>query len=267
MDTSKIVEAAKKLNERYLSEVDDETEKHEQSFLDEVNDLIRQIFGDRSTDIYTVLTPEALERWKRKRLRRALHRLISRASWRSAFMLLMMVFVTSFLVMEAASFYMVASATAAYAYAKAILTELSFLFLSAYRASSRLELGVASMLRASIFVLMVFVISSDVIKTGVKSTTEISRISEKIALLEEQIKEKDTAIDFYRRKGWGVNMRKQLDEKDKLVAELLKLKQEQIEGKSHEVADQIRYQTWARAVFRVILVLLNMLIARRLFSF
>jgi flagellar hook-associated protein FlgK len=101
---------------------------------------------------------------------------------------------------------------------------------------------------------------------GTNQVNEINVIAQKIEIVQEQIKSKDELIEFYKSKGWGNSAKKQSDEKDALVKELMKLKDQQIEGKNQEVSDIVQYKTWAKAFFRVVLILMSVLISRRLFS-
>lgn len=265
-DDKQLIERINKIRGRYKTELEDEDEV-QLSFIDEMNDLIRGIFKDEPTDVYTTLTPGELERWKSKRIRRRISKFFRNFDVLKLAYFLLLASITGFLVSEAIGFYAIAGAVTFKTYVKAILTETCFIFLSGYRAVGKVQTALVGALRVALFCLMLFVISSDVTMKGVSSISEIDKIQEKIVLLEDQIKEKDTAIEFYRKKNWGVNMRKQLDEKDKLVAELLELKKQQIEGKSSEVSDQIVYQTWGRAAFRIILLLISVLLTRRLFKF
>jgi hypothetical protein len=114
---------------------------------------------------------------------------------------------------------------------------------------------------------MLFVISSDVVFKGVSTTTEISGITEQITLLETQISKKEETIKFYRDKGWGISVNKHEQERDKMVNELLDLKKKQTSGKNEEISNVTKYQTWGRAAFRVMLLLISVLITRRLFKF
>ena len=266
MDNKELLNDIKNIRDKYKSELVTE-EEETSSFLDDINALIRKIFHDEPLDVYTALQPDKLEQWKNSKWKRLARQWFRHIFSYASFYILMMVAVTSFLVSEAVSFYYISGVSIYKAYIKAILTETSFLFIGAYRVSGKLQAIFVNILRVSLFALMLFVITSDVLKRGTEQVSEISRIEQKIVLLEEQIKEKDTAIEFYRKKGWGVNMRKQLDEKDKLLKDLLRLKQEQINGKSAEISDQVQYQTWGRAAFRLILIFINLLLARRLFKF
>jgi hypothetical protein len=237
------------------------------SFIDDLNDLIRTIFKDDPADVYTSLTPGALDKWRTKRVSRAIRGFFKSFSPLKTFYWLLLGCITGFLVSEAIGFYAVAGAVTIGTYVKAILTEVCFIFLSGYRAVGKIEVAAVSMLRACIFTLMLFVISSNVTMQGVSTVSEIGKIQEKIELVQEQIEQKDTLIEFYRKKDWGVNVRKQADEKDKLVKELIDLKQKQIEGKNEDVSDQVVYQTWGKASFRIIIMFISVLLTRRMFKF
>lgn len=265
-DKNDIVNSVDRIRKRFRSETD-EPDKIQMSFLDELNELVRKIFKDDPSDVYTVFTPEQLEKWKSRKLRRGVNRFFKKlATMRTAYFILL-VTITCFLVSEAVGFYTIGEIATTKTYIKAILTEICFIFLSGYRAIGKTQTALVGVLRTSLFCLMLFVISSDVTMKGISTISEIDKIQEKIEFVETQIDQKDEAIEFYRKKDWGVNVRKQLDEKDKLVAELMELKNEQISGKNQDVSDQVMYQTWGRAAFRVILLLISVLITRRLFKF
>lgn len=265
-DDKKLIDSINKIRKQYKSELENPDEA-QLSFIDELNKLIHGIFKDDPTDVYTALTPGELEKWRGKKLRRAVRRFLHNFSFLRFNYFLLLAGITGFLVSEAIGFYAVAGVITLKTYIKAILTEICFIFLSGYRAVGKIQTAMVSILRAALFALMLFVISSDVTMRGVQAISEIDKIQEKIVFVEEQIAQKDEMIKFYKEKNWGVNVRKQLDEKDKLVKELMALKQEQIDGKSEEVSDQVLYQTWGRAAFRIILLLTSVLLTRRLFKF
>jgi len=265
-DDKKLYDRIENIRKKYKSKLVDPNEV-KLSFIDELNELIKGIFHDDPTTIYNALKPEELEKWKRKRIRRGFARFFKNFKPVTAFYWILLCAIIGFLVSEALPFYAVGAVIGAKTYVKAILTETCFVFLSGYRAVGKLQTSLVAILRVCIFCLMVFVISSDVTMRGVSAISEIDKIQEKIEFINAQIKSKDEVIEFYKEKGWGVNVRKQLDEKDKLVAELMELKNRQIDGKTADVSDQILYQTWGKAAFRIILLLISVLLTRRLFKF
>ena len=265
-DDKKLMDRIKKMRGRYKTELEDDDEG-QMSFIDDLNDLIRTIFNDDPADVYTTLKPGELEKWKGKKVSRAFRRFFRNFGYLKAFYFLLLLSITGFLVSEAIGFYAIAGIVTAKTYVKAVLTEVCFIFLSGYRATGKLQTWAAGILRSSIFCLMLFVISSDVTMKGISDIAEIDKIQEKIEFVQEQILHKDKLIEFYREKDWGVNVRVQTDQKDKLVEELLKLKEKQIEGKNEDVSDQIVYQTWGRATFRILLLFISVLLTRRLFKF
>jgi predicted phage tail protein len=171
------------------------------------------------------------------------------------------------LVSEAVTFYADGNIADFKTYVKAILTEVSFIFLSGYMASDLKQKLWVNTLRASVFSLMLFVISSQTILGGVKVDTNAQAIQEQIQVLEEQIEAKEEMIKFYIAKGWGNNARKQSDEKNELVKKLLELKEKQAEGSNKEVSQLVVYKSYGQAFFRVLLLLISVLITRRLFVF
>ena len=171
-----------------------------------------------------------------------------------------------FLVHEAVGFYAVEGIITANTWLMAILTEVCFIFVSAYRAEGKLQTAMAMFARAGIFALMLFVVSSEVTTEGLNKINKIDVISQKIELMEKEIKQKDELIEFYKKKDWGVNVRKQIDEKDKLVKQLVELKNEQIDGANEKTSDITIWKTWAKGFFRIVLMFINVLISRRLFK-
>ncbi len=268
-DENKIVESAKSIRKKFRTETEGKTEEETKlSFLDELNSHIRDIFGDNSADVYTALSPEALGKWKKQKWRRWFSKALGGTSLKKTLMFTLLATITAFLVSEALAFYAIDGIYESKTYVKAILTEICFIFLSGYRSEGKIATVLVSGLRISIFVLMLFVITSQTLFTGAQTESDISNIAEQIQFVQEQIREKDKLIEFYREKDWGVNTRLQAEEKSKLVAKLLELKERQIqEKKAENTTDLVRYKTYGRAAFRMIVLLISVLITRRLFTF
>jgi len=231
------------------------------SFLDEVNALIRKVFKDSDTDVYDAFSSDFLEKWKKRRFRR----LLAKINFQKILLFTLLMTITGFLVSEALPFYAVGAITTS-AWVKAILTEVCFIFVSSYRSIGKLQTAMITFARAGIFALMLFVISSEVTLDGLNQVNEIDVISQKIEFIEKQIKDKDELIEFYKKKGWGNNTKIQSDEKNKLVEQMIELKNQQIDGKNEKASDLIIWKTWAKAFFRVVLMFISILISRRLFK-
>lgn len=266
MSKDKIYETIERIRSKFKTEIEDEHE-NDLSFVDEVNDLVRNIFEDEPIDIYTALSQESLDRWKKRKWRRVLRRWTSKIDLQKVFYFTLLTTIVGFLVSQALTFYMVDGVISTETYIKAILTEVCFIFLNGYRSSNNLQMWAVNALRVSIFCLMLFVISYGAISSGVRTVGQIDGISTQIEFIEEQIKQKDELIEFYRERGWGVNVRVQTDEKNKLVDRLLELREQQTEGLTESMSDLTVYQTYGAAIFRVILLLTSVLITRRLFKF
>ena len=258
-----ILDQVGRIRKKFKTELEDDPKATEMAFIDEVNDLVRKIFKDDPVDVYDALTQENLDEWKRRR--KWYHKLWQNFSVMRLFMLVLLFTTTGFLVSEAAGFYAIDGVIDAGTWLKAILTEACFVFVSAYRAEGKLQTGIVTFARAGIFALMLFVVSSEVTKSGLNKVNEIDVIAQKIELVEDQIKKKEELIDFYLKKNWGVNATKQEQEKQKLVEQLIELKNQQIDGANEKTADLEIYKTWANGFFRVILMFINVLISRRLF--
>lgn len=261
-DNQDILESVETIRRRFKSETKRDPDAIKMSFLDEVNALVRKIFRDDDVDVYDAFSPGMLQKWKKRRLRRW----ISKIDIRKIFLFSLLITITGFLVTQALPFYALDGVISTSTWVQAILTEICFIFVSSYRAVGWLQTSIAYVARVSIFALMLFVVSSEVLMQGTNQVNEINVIAQKIEIVQEQIKSKDELIEFYKSKGWGNSAKKQSDEKDALVKELMKLKDQQIEGKNQEVSDIVQYKTWAKAFFRVVLILMSVLISRRLFS-
>lgn len=258
-----ILEQVGRIRKKFKTELEDDPKATEMSFIDEVNDLVRKIFKDDPVDVYDALTQENLDEWRRRR--KWYHKIWENFSFMRLFMLVLLFTTTGFLVSEAAGFYAIDGVITAKTWLKAILTEACFIFVSAYRAEGKLQTGIVTFARAGIFALMLFVVSSEVTLTGLNKVNEIDVIAQKIELIEEQIEKKEKLIDFYLKKDWGVNAAKQEKEKEKLVQELIELKNQQIDGANEKASDLTIWKTWAQGFFRVVLMFINVLISRRLF--
>lgn len=265
-DKDDLLKSVDRIRGRFKTELED-PDKAQLSFIDELNELIRKIFKDDPTDVYTTLSPGELEKWKKKRFRRWLLKSVRKINIQSLLYFLLLSTITGFLVSEAVSFYAAESLIASKAWIKAILTEICFIFLSGYRATGVAATAFVGILRVCIFCLMLFVITSDIAFKSVSTTNESSNIAQQIELVQEQIKAKDETIKFYRDKKWGVSVNKHEQEKSVLVKKLMKLKEEQGKGKTEEVSKVVEYQAYGRAAFRVMLMFISVLITRRLFKF
>lgn len=252
-----------KLRKRYKTEIKGEKKDPQQSFLDDLNDLVRMIFEDRSTDVYTTLNEEALKKWKNNKWKRLLRNINIRNILYLAFLIAIIVFLVS----EAVAFYAVGGVVTSYAFVKAILTEISFVFLNGFRSVGIWQTAAVTAMRVTVFCLMLFVITSEVTFEGANTQSEISSIAQRIELLEEQIEEANKSIEFYRNKDWGGNAARVERERDEMRNQLVELKEEQAKGKSEAVSNLVEYKTWGHAVFRVMLMLVSILITRRLFKF
>lgn len=258
----KLEEKIKNIRSKYKSELVDQQEV-EMSFLDEVNELIQVILKDSSIDVYTVLSEERLNEWKKSKFKRFLLKF----DLRKTFYFLLLCTITGFLVSEAIGFYSETDVPTTKDWVKAILTEVCFIFLSSYRAIGKMATVAVSTLRVAVFSLMLFVITSGVFFSSATDRSEIANISYQIELVEKQIDDKDKTIERFRSKGWDINAARAEKEKTVLVKKLLELKQRQVETKkSEDISDLIEYKAYGKAIFRVILLFISVLLSRRLFS-
>ena len=256
----------KKLKESYQVELEDSSEES-LSFLDQIDDLIKSIFNDTSLSVYNVFTPEKLQEWKSKRLKRWLKNTIL-GNINKLFYFALLVTITGFLVSEALDFYAVDGLIDTKTYEKAILTEVCFIFLSGYRSDSKWETAGVGVLRASIFCLMLFVITNKTFMDSGKITSNTDVIQQQVMLLEEQISEKNKSIIYYRDvKKWPLTTKQNIQEKNVLVNKLIILKEKQAEGATKEVSELVRYKAYGKAFFRVLLLFISILTTRRIFSF
>ena len=266
-EDKKLLEQAEKIRQGYKSiEVDEEEEQL--SFLDELNALVRHILKGEPIDIYTLLTPEELTRWKKAKLKRHIKRLLSKIFNESSLYFILLATITLFLVSEAIPFYATAGAITFKTYIKAILTEVCFLFLAGYRTAGRVNTILVSILRASIFCLMLFVISSEVTLEGARDISKIDNIAGRIVRLEQQIEKTEKDIDRYRSINWPKNMTVSIRKREELEKEVqdLRLRQES-EGASENVSQLLQYKVYGKAAFRLILMFVSVLITRRLWRF
>jgi hypothetical protein len=261
-----IVGKVEKLRKSYKAEVHSDPEEDSLSFLDEINDLIRSIFNDSSISTYDAFNQENLEKWKKKRLVRWFKNTFLK-NINKAFYLLLLVTITGFLVSEALEFYSIDGLIDTKTYVKAILTEVCFIFLSGYRSDNKIQMVGVSILRVSIFCLMLFVITSKTFIDSSKFTSNTNAISQQIVLLEKQIEQKEKDMDYYLQKDWPRNYSATRLEKEKLVQKLIVLKEKQAAGATETVSELVQYKAYGKAAFRVLLLFISMLITRRIFSF
>ena len=233
---------------------------------DRINRLIQTILGDNSISIYETLNKESLERWKKNKFSRWLKSLVIN-NVRNTLYFMLLATITGFLVSEAVNFYAIDGVIDTKTWIKAILTEVSFIYLSGYKSSGNMQKIWVNTLKGGIFGLMMFVISSQAIDTGTKTISENESIQQQIVLIEEQIKSKEADIKYFKEIKWPRNAARSTVEKQELVKKLIKLKEEQAKGKNKDVSEIERYKMYGRAMFRVLLLLISVLITRRLFTF
>lgn len=266
-ENSKLLEQAERIRKGYKSiEVDEQEEQL--SFLDELNALVRTILHGEPVDIYTLLNKEELEKWKKAKTKRHIKKLLGKIFSRSSLYFILLATITVFLVSEALPFYAIAGVISAKTYLKAILTEVCFIFLAGYRAVGWIQTGLVSILRASIFCLMLFVISSEVTMEGARDISKIDNIANRIERLETQIKKTEQDIEHYKSIDWPRNMTTSIRKREELETQVqeLRLRQEK-EGASENIAKLTEYKTYGKAVFRLILMFVSVLITRRLWKF
>lgn len=260
-----ILRHIKAMRSKYeASEVDQREE--ELNFLDKLNRLVQLILNDNTFSVYTALDQQSLEKWHKSKLTRALKKLIF-SNYQYTLYFLLLATITGFLVSEALNFYAIDGVISTKTYVKAILTEVCFIFLSGYRASSIIGTIWVSILRAGIFSLMLFVITSQTIDVGTRTISENQIIAEQIEIVEKQIFEKEKQIEYYKSINWPRNATQSRLQKEKLVEKLINLKEQQAAGKNQDVSQVERYKMYGRAAFRVILLFISVLITRRIFSF
>ena len=260
-----ILQHIRDMKAMYEAQPEDIVEE-EVSFLDKMNRLIQLILNDDSFSFYTALDKDSVDRWKKKRFSRWFKKIIVQ-NYKNTFYFVFLVAITTFLVSEAVTFYADGNIADFKTYIKAILTEISFIFLSGYRVSGWIDRIWVGLLRAGVFSLMLFVISSQTIIGGAHFDTNSQAIQEQVVILEKQITEKEKIVQFYIEKGWGNNVRKHTEDKNTLVEKLIILKEKQAEGFNSEVSKLVVYKSYGQAFFRILLLLISVLITRRIFLF
>jgi hypothetical protein len=261
-----IIKKVKDIQSAYKAELE-KTEDDSASFLDEFNDLIRIIFNDSSFTIYDAMDKQKLHDWKNKSPSRKIKKILF-SNVKNFFYFLLLVSITGFLISEALEFYSIDSVITSKTYVKAILTELCFIFLSGYRSNTKAQMISVGILRFCIFGLMLFVITSKTFMESTKNSSNTTAIQEQVRILEDQIKQKEENIVYYRDvKQWSNTAKQLIKEKDELVKNLMDLKQKQASGATVQISDLIRYKAYGNAFFRVLLLFISMLITRRIFSF
>ena len=190
-----ILQQIKDLKSTYEYEQVDQAEE-ELTFIDKVNKLVQLILGDSSVSLREVMDKERLEKWHKKRISRIIKKLVL-GNIKNSLYFILLATITGFLVSEAVQFYAIAGVISTKTWIKAILTEVSFIFLSGYRSEGKLQTLWVNFLRAGVFSLMMFVISSQAIDTGTRTISENTAITQQIEFIQEQIKEKDKQIAYY----------------------------------------------------------------------
>lgn len=261
-----VVKKIENLRKSYKVELEDSNEET-LSLLDLINDLIGSIFDDSSMSVYSVFNQENLDKWKEKRFFRQFKQFFVKNTRKMLYFALLST-ITAFLVSEALDFYAIDGVIDSKTYVKAILTEICFIFLSGYRSEGKWQTAAVTALRASIFCLMLFAITSKTFLDSSKTTSNTDVIAQQVVLLQDQIEEKNKNIIYYKGlKRWPTTVKQIMQEKDILVKKLIVLKEKQASGSTKEVSELIKYKAYGKAFFRVILLFISMLITRRSFSF
>lgn len=266
-EDKELLKQAERIRQGYKS-IETDEEEEQLSFLDELNALVRHILKGEPIDIYTLLTPTELEKWKKAKTKRHIKRLFSRIFNQSSLYFILLATITLFLVGEAIPFYAVAGVVVGKTYVKALLTEICFIFLSGYRAAGHIQIALVSILRVSMFCLMLFVISSEVSLEGARDVSKIGNIANRIERLETQIDKTEVDIERYRSINWPRNMTTSIRKREELEKQVQTLRSRQeTEGASENVSKLIEYKTYGKAAFRLILMFVSVLITRRLWKF
>lgn len=242
-------------------------QEEEISFLDSLNDLVSLILNDNSFSITDALNSESFKSWKKNKLSRWIKNKFL-VGYKNVFYFLFLATITLFLASQSLSFYAIAGKITFITYVKALLTEVAFIFVSGYRSSGKLQTVALTALRVSVFSLMLFVISAQTILVGTKSISQSNTIQTEINFVQKEIVEKNKEISYYRDiKNWPVTTKQIIAERDKLSQELIKLRKQQENGKTTDLNQIQKYNIYGKAIFRVLLLLISVLITRRLFSF
>lgn len=257
VDKEKLLDQAENIRKNYVTYNLDQ-DQEDFVLMDKINDLLSTIFNDNTITISYLFNPNKEKKYLWHRVKSSIIPKI--------LPIILLLCITGFLVSEASVFYGNGQATTG-AYFKAILTEICFIFMSGYRASGYFEKLVAPLVRLGIVGLMLFVITSETFLNTKKDSQNTSILSDKVELINNQIKEKTKAIDYYLKKDWPITAKQLTAEKSKLEEELLKMKTDQQNGSNKEVSKLLEYKAYGNAFFRFLLLCISMLISRRNFRF
>lgn len=272
-------EIAKKINnlrnDFESKKIDEKQDSYD--FLEKLNSLVQSILGDDSLSLYDLMNEERLTEWSQNRNKtttwnQLAKTLLGAGLWVKNNTVNILYFsllatITLFLVSEALNFYAIDGVVSQKTYLKAILTEVCFIFLSGYRSVGWIQMMWVNFLRACIFCLMLFVITSQTIDIGTKTISEISSIEKQMVFVEQQIKEKQKQIAHYKSINWKKNYTRSILEKEELVKKYINLQEKQAAGKNTDVSKVEEYKMYGRAVFRILLLFISALITRRIFKF
>lgn len=260
-----LVEHIKSMRSDYESVLVDHKQV-ESDFLSKLNRLVQLILNDDSFTLYESLNPKSISDWQKNKTLKAFKNALV-YFFKNAHYFVLLSTITLFLITEALSFYSLEGSVTFKTYVKAILTEVCFIFLSGYRSGSTLQAVWVNFLRSSIFVLMIFVITSQTLDVGTRTISENDSIQKQVEFIEQQIAEKNQDIKYFKEINWPKNAARTTLEKEELSKKLIALKEQQAGGKNQDVSKIEKYKMYGRAAFRVILLFISVLITRRLFKF
>jgi len=256
---------AERIRRGFVSVTEDQDEVS-LSFLDEINQLVRIVLKDDPIDVYTLLTPAELERWRKAKLKRQVKKVLSKISIKFLSYFILLSTITAFLVSEALPFYSEGDITSK-TWLQAILTEVCFIFLAGYKSDSGIQRWFLLLLRSSIFALMLFVITSEITLKGTRDIDQIDNLADRITRIEKQIDSINKEIDYYKSVDWKWRMTQSIKKRDELEKQVQELKEQQSQSGTKEVSKILQYKIYGKAAFRVILLMISVLITRRLFKF
>ena len=231
-----------------VSTIDQETETV--SIIERINKILFLIFNDSSVTIENSLKGITFDKIaKRRKVLLSLKRI-------AVFSFLFSI--VSFQIYESSSFY----GSGAYSIYKAILTELCFIYINQIRATTIINKVMVGTVRISIFILMLFVVSSEVITQSKTSINSNNMIDTRIEHLKEAIQEKNNTIEYYKKRDWAISVNKHEKEKSELNSELNELQNRKISGENSEMNRIEEYKLYGHIAFRIILMVMVIIITR-----
>jgi hypothetical protein len=168
---------------------------------------------------------------------------------------------TGMLIMESAQFYGLGKTHLFTGdnIAKAVLMELSLIFLVSLTPKKLYMKVAASILTVVVFLFVTFSFSYNILNSNVTTSGKITIINSNISDLEAQLKATKESVDKYKTLGWNKNYKKAQEKTDE-ISNLLRAERGKLASASNISFSLLKVDIYLRIGYRVVFQLINMIL-------